>query len=225
MNVSKQVVDSVLDINVPRRKIKPVAGDRLCMVNLLLEALTHVTGNQATRKDVVSQLQRDLVTKFDFHKMFSMSSKDIDILTELDKFLESPLTCYNESTSDLFLAALGNVYKVNIIIFQSDEKRCWICDLSENTNSYSTTLYFSRTLSPHIDPVVKLAEPMEDDDEVTITKIIQGRPLTEAEIKQEPNENDDDGLVIIEEIRGKIKRMKQESLEDEFVSYNGKLLL
>ena len=66
---------------------------------------------------------------------------------------------------------------------------------------------------------------MEDDDEVTITKIIQGRPLTEAEIKQEPNENDDDGLVIIEEIRGKIKRMKQESLEDEFVSYNGKLLL
>ena len=80
-------------------------------------------------------------------------------------------------------------------------------------------------MSPHIDPVVKLVEPMEDDDEVTITKIIQGRPLTEAEIKQEPNENDDDGLVIIEEIRGKIKRMKQESLEDEFVSYNGKLLL
>ena len=195
------------------------------MVNSFLEALTHVTGNQTARKDVVSQLQRELLTKFDFHKMFSMSSKDIDILTELDKFLESPLTCYNESTSDLFLAALGSAYKVNIIIFHSDEKRCWICDLSENTNSYSTTLYFSRTLSPHIDPVVKLAEPVEDDDEVTITKIIQGRPLTEAEIKQEPNENDDDGLVIIEEIRGKIKRMKQESLEDEFVSYNGKLLL
>ena len=195
------------------------------MVNSFLEALTHVTGNQTARKDVASQLQRELLTKFDFHKMFSMSSKDIDILTELDKFLESPLTCYNESTSDLFLAALGSAYKVNIIIFQSDEKRCWICDLSENTNSYSTTLYFSRTLSPHIDPVVKLAEPMEDDDEVTITKIIQGRPLTEAEIKQEPNENDDNGLVIIEEIRGKIKRMKQESLEDEFVSYNGKLLL
>ena len=66
---------------------------------------------------------------------------------------------------------------------------------------------------------------MEHDDEVTITKIIPGRPLTEAEIKQEPNESDDDGLVIIKEIRGKIKRMKQESSEDEFVSYNGKLLL
>ena len=84
------------------------------------------------------------------------SSKDIDILIELDKFLESPLTYYNESTSDLFLAALGNAYKVNITVFQSDEKRCWICDLSDNTNSYSTTVHFARTLSPHIDPVVNL---------------------------------------------------------------------
>ena len=64
------------------------------------------------------------------------SSKDIDILIELDKFLESPLTYFNESTSDLFLAALENAYKVNIIVFLSDEKRCWICDLSDNTNIY-----------------------------------------------------------------------------------------
>ena len=167
-------------------------------VNLFLEALTHVTGNHTTRKYVISQLQRELLTKFDFYKMFSR--KDIDILIELDKFLESPLTYYNESTSDLFLAALGNAYKVNIIVFQSDEK-CWICDLSDNTNSYSTTLHFVRTLSLHIDPAVKFAEPMEDDDEVTITEIIPGRPLTDAEIKQEPNENDDD-LVVIKEIRG-----------------------
>ena len=52
---------------------------------------------------------------------------------------------------------------------------------------------------------------MEDDDEVTITEIIPGRPLTDAEIKQEPNENDDDDLVIIKEIRGETKKMKQES--------------
>ena len=79
-------------------------------------------------------------------------------------------------------------------------------------------------MSPHIDPVVKFAEPMEDDDEVTRTEIILGRPLTKAEIKREPNENDDD-LVIIKEIRGKTKKMKEESSENEFVSYNGKLLL
>ena len=80
-------------------------------------------------------------------------------------------------------------------------------------------------MSPHIDPVVKFAEPMEDDDEITITEIIPRRPLTDAEIKQEPNENDDDHLVIIKEIRGETKKMKQESSEDAFVSYNGKLLL
>ena len=127
-------MDSFIEINLPGYKIKPVPGDGLCMVNLFLEALTHVTGNQTTRKDVISQLRRELLTKFDFYKMFS--SKDIDILIELDKFLESPLTYFNESTSDLFLAALGNACKVNIIVFLSDEKRCWICDLSGNTNLY-----------------------------------------------------------------------------------------
>ena len=112
-------MDSFIEINLPGYKIKPVPGDGLCMVNLFLEALTHVTGNQTTRKDVISQLRRELLTKFDFYKMFS--SKDIDILIELDKFLESPLTYFNESTSDLFLAALGNA--------------C-ICDISGNTNLY-----------------------------------------------------------------------------------------
>ena len=191
---SKQVVDSFIDINLPGYKIKPVAGDGLCMVNSFSEALIHVTGNQTTREDVISQLRRELLTKFDFYKIFS--SKDIDILIELDKFLESPLTHYNESTSDLFLAALENAYKVNIIVFQSDERCCWICDLSDNTYSYSTTLHFARTLSPHLNPVVKFAEPVEDDDEVIITEIIAGRPLTDAEIKQQPNENDDDLVVI-----------------------------
>ena len=114
-------MDLFININLPGYKIKPVAGDELCMVNLILEPLTHVTGNQTTQKDVISQLRRGLLTKFDFYKMFS--SKDIDILSELDKFLESPLTYHAESTSDLFLAAFENAYEVNIIVFQSDEKR------------------------------------------------------------------------------------------------------
>ena len=127
-------MESFIDISLPGYKIKPVAGAGLCKVYVFLEALTHLNGNQTTRKDVISQLRRELLTKFDFYKMFS--SKDIDILIELDKFLESPLTYFNESTSDLFLAALENAYKVNIIVFLSDEKRCWICDLSDNTNIY-----------------------------------------------------------------------------------------
>ena len=64
-------------------------------------------------------------------------------------------------------------------------------------------------MSPHIDPVVKFAEPMEDDDEVTITEIIPERPLTYAEIKQEPNENDDDDLVIIKEIRDETRKFRR----------------
>ena len=61
---SKQVVDSFIDINLPGYKIKPVAGDGLCMVNSFLEALTHVTRNQTTRKDLISQFRREMLTKF-----------------------------------------------------------------------------------------------------------------------------------------------------------------
>ena len=64
-------------------------------------------------------------------------------------------------------------------------------------------------MSPHIDPVVKFAEPMEDDDEVATTEIIPGRPLTYAEIKQEPNENDDEDLVIIKEIRDETRKFRR----------------
>lgn len=50
---------------------------------------------------------------------------------------------------------------------------------------------------------------MEDDDEVATTEIIPGRPLTYAEIKQEPNENDDDDLVIIKEIRDETRKFRR----------------
>lgn len=50
---------------------------------------------------------------------------------------------------------------------------------------------------------------MEDDDEVATTEIIPRRPLTYAEIKQEPNENDDDDLVIIKEIRDETRKFRR----------------
>ena len=125
----------------------------------------------------------------------------------------------------MFLALLGNAYKVNITAFQCDEKRCWICGLSDNSNSYSTTLHFAWKSSPHIDPVVKFAGPMEDDDEITMNEIIPWRNLADARKSKARNYwKRRQQFSQIKRNKVKKKEVKQESLQDEFVSYNGKLL-
>ena len=54
----------------------------------------------------------------------------------------------------MFLVALGNMFKVNIKVFQSDCHKSWITDLSDKQKSYNTTLYFARGLSLHGDAII-----------------------------------------------------------------------
>ena len=82
--------------------------------------------------------------------------------------------CYTEDTSDLFLLALDNAFKVNLIVFQSNTERCWIVDSSKNTSELPS-LYFGRTLPAHIEPIIKNKQMSEEDnfdgDDVVITKV------------------------------------------------------
>ena len=54
----------------------------------------------------------------------------------------------------MVLAALGNSYNVNIKIYQSNLKKCWVTDLSDERKGYERTLYFARCLSAHVDAIV-----------------------------------------------------------------------
>ena len=54
----------------------------------------------------------------------------------------------------MFLAALGNAYKVNIKIYQSKLRECWVTDLSNVQKGFDTTLQFARSSSMHIDAIV-----------------------------------------------------------------------
>ena len=70
-------------------------------------------------------------------------------MVELEKFLENPLGYYTEDTSDLFLLALGNAFKVNVIALQSNTKRCWIVDSSKNSSDpYIQGEHCRLTLNP-----------------------------------------------------------------------------
>ena len=102
---------------------------------------------------------------------------------------------YNSNTADLFLVALGNAYKANIMVFQSNEQKCWICDINNNEHSFSSRLHFARTLSPHVDPIVPktnvvdgIAHKSSSGEDIVFVKYVEGKEtfLSAAlEIKQE----------------------------------------
>ena len=122
-------------------------------------------------------------------------------MVELEKFLVNPLGYYTEDTSDLFLLALGNAFKVNVIAFQSNTERCWIVDSSKDSSNLPS-LFFGRTLSAYIEPIIKNKQMSEEDkfdeDDVVITKCIGGSGVEER--------SSDDEITLTNYIPGSIPK-------------------
>ena len=104
---------------------------------------------------------------------------DTNVITQLDKYLEDPLNEYEKDTVDFFLPANGRAYGVKVLIFQSDCEKCVILDDSVHTDNalHTKSLYFVRTLSLHVDPVVLLsslpfASSDADDSDADIIEVI-----------------------------------------------------
>ena len=137
-------------------------------------------------------------------------------MVELEKFLDNPLGYYTEDIFDLLLLALGNAFKVNVIVFQSNTERCWIVDSSKNSSDLPS-LYFGRTLSAHIEPIIKNKQMSEEEnfveDDLVITKCIGGSGVEEK--------RSDDEITLTNYIPGSIPKpftgsIKSEDLSGEF---------
>ena len=122
-----------------------VLGDGMCMLGSFSIALKYVFSEEFPVQSITKSLRRDLLTNQGFYQQCSVDN--INLLVELEKFLDNPLRYYTEDTSDLFLLALGDAFKVNVIVFQSNTERCWIADSSKNSSDLPS-LYFGRTLNP-----------------------------------------------------------------------------
>ena len=77
---------------------------------------------------------------------------------------------YDSEICDMFLAVLGNAYKANIKIYQSNLKKCWVTDLSDETKWHERTLYFVRCLSAHVDTIVPKRSATNTPEKVELTK-------------------------------------------------------
>ena len=66
-----------------------------------------------TSDDIISTLRKEFSENAHVYQPFSA---DDDLCNAFERFLENPLREYNESTTDLFLDALGNSYNVNMLL-------------------------------------------------------------------------------------------------------------
>ena len=137
---------------MPGHKIYPVQGDGLCILHAFSEGMFWLRGFRIPVDEMKSALKDQLTTFKPYYSNFSEST--IDIVDELDRIFKSPLENYDSDTTDLFLAALSDIFEVNVVVFQSNAAKCWIVNLYNMENPFDQTLHFARTLSLHVDPVI-----------------------------------------------------------------------
>ena len=140
---------------MPNYRIKPVPGNGKCIILSMQECL-EMSGISDDVETISKRLNVEITSHLEFYEGFCKSN--IDLKKELSNFLRDPLTYYGCDTGDFFLLALGNSYEVNIILLMSDHQRCWTVNLSNY--EHKDTMYFARSLSEHIDPVVRKEHTM-----------------------------------------------------------------
>lgn len=181
------IAESFIKDNLQNHAIIQVPKDGLCLLHAFKECL-----NSLDRVQTLEELKVSLKTEMskDVYKQYSVT---LDLEAEVEQYIKDPLKYYGRDTTDLFLDALGMIYQVNIIVFQSDSEKCEIINQINPTNKFEDTIYFVRTLSEHLDAVV----PVE-------SIVIQTIDLTEC---------DDTDLAECDDIVSSQEPVKQEQID------------
>ena len=174
--LSREVAVKFIKDILPNHVIKPVPGDGFCIIHAFQENLKSI-GRTESFEEITLSLQQELQK----NKYQKSVTNNIVVLDEFRKYMENPSSQYDKEITDLFLDALGMAYRVNLIVFRSDCKNCYIMDYINPDNGFKDTLYFVRTISVHIDPVVpsadrEIAEQSDSDDSVVLTAYKKGSP-------------------------------------------------
>ena len=114
--ISKEKLIEFIEENLHGFKLEPVLGDGMCMLRSFSIALKDDFNEEFPVESITKSLQRELLTSHGFYQEFSVDT--IEVLVELEKFLDNPLGYYTEGTSDLFSLTLDNALKVNVLVFQ-----------------------------------------------------------------------------------------------------------
>ena len=132
---SREITEAFLKTNLPGHIIKLVPRDGYCIAHLFRENLLSI-GCKVTFDDLTTCLRNELQSK----KYQIFKTDDINIVNELEQYLEDLLSQYDQAITDLFLDAFGMAFEVNIKILQSDCSKCYFFD-QVNTSICLRTLF------------------------------------------------------------------------------------
>ena len=156
---SKEVAENFIRENMPGHYIKSVPGDGFCIIHAFAEGLASIGRKESTFEEISLALRKEM------QREIYANSSTVNVIKELEEYLETPLYKYDKEICDLILNALGMAFKVNVIVFRSDSEKCWIADNNNSDNNFQDTLYFVRTESMHLDPVIPISVDLENSDD------------------------------------------------------------
>ena len=87
-----------------------------------------------------------------FIKIFLKS--DVDLQLEFANYIKDPVKYSETDSCDIYLIALAKSYAVNITMIQCDVEKCWGNKFLDINPSGKNILYFARSLSNHVDPIL-----------------------------------------------------------------------
>lgn len=209
--LSRKRVDEFISENLPGFKIKQEALDAdanenvFSMLSSFSEAVSYFMGKKVKMATIVKQLRKELLLRYEeFYKQFN--NDILNILIELDAFLDDPLRYCNKDSINVFLVALGNAFQVNIVVYQSNEESCWKSDLlanvcnngrtaanNDDNITFTSTLHFARTLSPHVYPILpgkyfkerqKNEHSVADENEILLQPCFKRNTIKETNVDE-----------------------------------------
>ena len=86
--------------------------------------------------------------------MFCIFWDNVNVLTEVDRYLANPFQYHNSDTFELFLIALGNSYVCNTMFYHCSEKDTWTTNITNPGKHCTKTLYFAMTDKDHVDLIL-----------------------------------------------------------------------
>ena len=119
---------------LPGFEIRKVQGDGLCMLLDFVEGIFHLRDVYKSIPDVQEVLKSQLEKNKENYSDFSADTKDI--MVEFETIMKYTLKFYDPDTTDFFWSALGDASKVNVTVFQSDDAKCWVANLSNEENPF-----------------------------------------------------------------------------------------
>ena len=148
--------------------------------------------------EVAASLKEEFIKNREFYEAFMEEEMKTKTEIELGKLLMSPLGYYDNDIVDFSVMVLGNAFKVNVTIFQSNIEKVWIADLNED-DRYETTPFFGRSESLHLDPIIyneidKRCDDSDDSD-IVIIRVVPDSPMViDINVKVEPKNLSEEGM-------------------------------